>query len=142
MDADVLKQENERLRQQNARLLSALEEVRSRLAEPEDVIRAIRQGEIDALVVQEQGREEIYSLQRFESAYGVVVEQCFPYGVWLAEPDGRLLYVTPSFLELLQTSLAEMRGKGQFHFVRPDAREGVERAWAKCRTTGEAFDVE
>jgi PAS domain S-box-containing protein len=142
MNPDLLKQENERLRQQNARLLSALEEVRSRPAEPEDVIRAIRQGEIDALVVQEQGREEIYSLQRFDSAYRVVVEECFPYGVWLADPAGRLLYVTPSFLELLQTGLGEMQGKGQFHFLRPDRRAAVERAWAKCRETGEPFSVE
>jgi signal transduction histidine kinase/ActR/RegA family two-component response regulator len=142
MNADMLKQENERLHQQNARLLSALEEVRSRLAEPEDVIRAIRQGEIDALVVQEQGQEEIYSLQRFDSVYRILVEECFPYGVWLAEPDGRLLYITPSFLEQLQTNLRDMQEKGQFHFLRPDRREAVEREWAKCRQTGTVFDVQ
>src|SRR5262249_49131099 len=111
MNADLVKQENERLRQLNARLLSALEEVRTKLAEPEDIIRAIRQGEIDALVVQEQGQEKIYSVQRFDSAYRMVVEECFPYGVWLAEPDGRLLYVTPSFLDLLQTTLGELQRK-------------------------------
>jgi PAS domain S-box-containing protein len=142
MNAGVLERENERLRQQNARLLSALEEVRSRLTEPEEVIRAIRLGELDALVVQEQGREEVYSLQRFDSAYRVVVEECFPHGVWLAEPDGRLLYVTPSFLGRLRTSLGEMQAKGQFHFLRPEARESVERAWARCRESGEPFDVE
>jgi PAS domain S-box-containing protein len=142
MDADELSQENERLRQQNARLLAALEEVHSKLVEPEEVIRAIRDGEIDALVVQEQGQEEIYSLQRFESAYRMVVEQCFPYGVWLAEPDGRLLYVTPSFLELLQTTLREMRVKGQFHLLRPDTRETVEREWTRCRATGDDFNVQ
>jgi PAS domain S-box-containing protein len=141
MNPDMLKKENERLRQQNARLLSALEEVRSRLEEPEDVIRAIRQGEIDALVVQEQGQEEIYSLQRLDSTYRILVEECFPYGVWLAERDGRLLYVTPSFLERLKISLRDMQANGHFHIVRPDCRDAVEREWAKCRQTGEVFDV-
>lgn len=142
MSTDTLKQENDRLREQNARLLSALEEVRSKLAEPEDVIRAIRHGEIDALVVQDHGQDEIYSLQRFDAAYRCLVEQCLPYGLWLAEPGGKLLYVTPTFLELLQTSLEELSARGRFHFLRPEIREGVERAWADCQRTGEAFDVE
>ena len=58
---------------------------------------AIRHGEVDALVMQEHGEEEIYSLQRFDSAYRIMVEECFPYGVWLAEENGRLLYVTARF---------------------------------------------
>lgn len=137
-----LEHENESLRHKVARLSAALEEVRSKLAEPEDIIRAIRQGEIDALVVQERGKEEIYSLQRFDSAYRVVVEECFPYGVWLAEQDGRVLYVSRSFLELVQSSLEDMRGKGQFHFLHPDVRGEVERLWAKSRETKEPLDVE
>jgi len=84
MNAELLRQENERLRIQNAQLLSALEEVRAKLAEPEDLIRAIRQGEIDALVVQEHGQEEIYAVQRFDSAYRMVVEN----GIRTQTPDG------------------------------------------------------
>ncbi len=142
MDTDELAEENERLRRQQARLLSELEETRSKLAEPEEVLRAIRQGEIDAVVVEEDGQEKIYALQRFDSAYRSVVEECFPYGVWLAEPDGRLHYVSPSFLELLHTDLQEMREKGQFHFLPPELRNMVEREWARCRDTGKAFNVE
>ncbi len=112
MNAELLQQEIEYLRHQNARLLSALQEVRSKLEEPEEVLRAIREGEIDALMVQEQGQAEIYSLQRYDSTYRIVVENCFPYGVWLAEPDGTFRYVSAPFLELLQTSLRKMRSKG------------------------------
>ncbi len=142
MDPDVLTQENERLRQLNARLRSALEEVQLRLTEPEEIIRAIRQGEIDALVVQEKGQEEIYSLQHYDSVYRSMVEKCFPFGVWLAEPDGRLLYVSPPFLDLVHTSLAAMRKDGQFHFLPTQTREAVEREWTRCRETGEPLDVE
>jgi PAS domain S-box-containing protein len=142
MDPDVLTQENERLRHLNSRLRSALDEVQARLSEPEEIIRAIRQGEIDALVVQEEGQEEIYSLQHYDSVYRSMVEQCFPFGVWLAEPDGRLLYVSPSFLDLVRTDLAAMRKGGQFHFLPAETREAVEREWARCRETGDPLDVE
>ena len=126
---DRAEREIESLRQENARLRAALEELRS--MEPEEIIRAIREGEVDALVVQEEGEEQIYSLQTFDSAYRSMVEECFPFGVWLAEPDGKLLYVSPSFLELFETDVREMRQKGQFHFLphgdpRGD-RAGVER---------------
>ena len=75
---DRLERENESLRQENARLRAALDELRS--MEPEEIIRAIRQGEVDALVVEEEGEEQIYSLQTFDSVYRSMVEECFPYG--------------------------------------------------------------
>jgi PAS domain S-box-containing protein len=134
--------DNETLQQENARLRLVLEEIRSKLTEPAEVIRAIQHGEIDALVVQERGSEQIYSLQRFDSVYRTVVEECFPYGVWLAKPDGQLLYITSSFLELIDTNLEEMREKGQFHFLPPETREKVEREWDRCRETGQICNVE
>lgn len=138
----AVEDEKESLRQENARLRSALEEIRSRLTEPEEVIRAIRHGEIDALVVQEEGQEEIYALQRFDSVYRTVVEECFPYGVWLARQNGKLLYVTESFLRLIGTDLREMRERGQFHFLPPGSREAVEQQWAASRETGLPFNAE
>lgn len=142
MSNDGLEREIEFLRQENARLSSTLEEIRSKLTEPAEVIRAIRQGEIDALIVQEEGQEELYSLQRFDSVYRTVVEECFPFGVWLAKPDGTLIYVTPSFLELLHTSLREMQQQGQFHFLPPRSREAVEQEWAKSRENGGPLSAE
>jgi PAS domain S-box-containing protein len=137
---DQLERENESLRQENARLRAAMDELRS--MEPEAIIRAIRQGEVDALVVQEEGEEQIYSLQTFDSVYRSMVEECFPYGVWLAEPDGKILYVSPSFLRHLGTDLREMGQKGQFHFLPPEVREVTDRAWTKSRESREAFDIE
>jgi PAS domain S-box-containing protein len=140
MRDDRLQCENESLRQENARLRAALDELRS--MEPEEIIRAIRQGEVDALVVEEEGEEQIYSLQTFDSVYRSMVEECFPYGVWLAEPEGKLLYVSPSFMRQLGTDLREMRQKGQFHFLPPEVREAIDRGWTRSREAREAFDVE
>jgi prefoldin subunit 5 len=41
------------LRRENDELRAALGELRQRLREPEDIIRALRQGEVDALVFTE-----------------------------------------------------------------------------------------
>src|SRR5262245_19314272 len=137
---DRLERENESLRQENARLRAALEELRA--MEPEEIIRAIRQGEVDALVVQEEGEEQIYSLQTFDSVYRSMVEECFPFGVWLAEPEGKLLYVSPCFLRLARTDLRELRQKGKFHFLSPEACEVAEQGWARSRETREPLDIE
>jgi signal transduction histidine kinase len=69
-----LQQDNERLRQQNARLLAALTEIEKKLSEPEEIIRAIRRGEVEALVVQEQGEDKIYSLQAVEQLRALASE--------------------------------------------------------------------
>ena len=71
MDADELVRENARLTQENARLRAALDEAQARLAEPEDLVRAIRRGEIDALVMQGEGREEVPIDTRGGSRQGV-----------------------------------------------------------------------
>lgn len=135
-----LLREIESLRSENARLLAALED--ARLKDPDEVIRAIHQGEIDALVVQHHGQEQIYSLQTFDAVYRTVVEECFPYGVWLTEPDGRILYVSPSFLNLLGVELQQMRDRGQFHFLADEIRAELERKWQNARSAGEVFNAE
>jgi PAS domain S-box-containing protein len=141
-EIESLRRENELLHQDRSRLNAALDELRLSMAEPTEVLRAIQYGEVDAIVLQQDGHEEIYSLQRFDSVYRTVVEECFPYGVWLSKQDGTLLYITPSFLDVVGTSLAEMRQKGQFHFLPAATRDAVEGEWARCRETRNVFSVE
>src|SRR5262249_5591303 len=66
----------------------------------------------------------------------------FPFGVWLAEPEGKLLYVSPCFLRLARTDLRELRQKGKFHFLSPEACEVAEQGWARSRETREPLDIE
>jgi len=142
MDIDVLERENEALHRQNAALRAALHECEWRLAEPEQVVRAIRQGEIDALVVEEDGSERVYALQTYDSVYLRLIEECFPYGVWLADTGGKLLYVSGSFLELSGSSLEEMQEKGRFFFLPPETRVTMEGRWETSRGGSKAYDAE
>ena len=51
------------------------ETLRARLAEAEEMLRAIRQGEIDALVVEGAGGNQVYTLHSAEEPYRNLVEQ-------------------------------------------------------------------
>jgi len=139
---DSLRKEIEVLRQENSQLRSALDELHSKMAEPEEVIRAIQYGEVDALIIQESGKEAIYSIQRFDSVYRAVVEECFPYGVWLAKPSGQILYISPSFIRLLESDFATFVENGQFFFLPDVLRAEVESKWEESRRTGSPFSVE
>ena len=46
-----------------------------RLAETEDLLRAIRHGEIDAFVVEAPGGNQVYTLRSAEEPYRRLVEQ-------------------------------------------------------------------
>jgi PAS domain S-box-containing protein len=135
-ELSALQREIAALREDNVRLQRTVEEVKSRLSEPEEIIRAIREGEVEALVVQEQGQEEIYAVQRYESVYRELVEHSLPYGVWLADAAGRLVYVSRQFLQWMETDLAEMREKGQFHFLPEEYRQRFAEHWEACRENG------
>ena len=49
-------------------------QLRQRLEEAEDTLRAIRTGEVDALVISTPDGEQIYTLEGAETAYRVMVE--------------------------------------------------------------------
>jgi PAS domain S-box-containing protein len=139
---DDLRQQNEALREENARLQAVMAAVHDRLREPEEIIRAIREGEVDALVVSAQGEEEIYAVQRYAAVYRELVEESLPYGVWLADEHGKLIHVSQQFLEWAETDLEQMQEKGQFHFLPEDEQRIFAQRWQHCLATGEPCDFE
>jgi PAS domain S-box-containing protein len=139
---DDLRQQNEALREENARLQAVISTVHDSLREPEEIIRAIREGEIDALVVSAQGQEEIYAVQRYASVYRQLVEESLPYGVWLADEHGKLIHVSRQFLEWVQTDLEQMQAKGQFHFLPEEEQRVFAERWQHCLATSQPCDFE
>ena len=62
------------LRAENARVAAQLGVVADRLAETEETLRAIRSGEIDALVVSTTGGDRLFTLAGADHPYRVMVE--------------------------------------------------------------------
>jgi PAS domain S-box-containing protein len=64
------------------------------------------------------------------------------YGVWTANQEGRVTYVSESFLELLGCSLSDWTGQGWHRYVHPDDAEGLLAAWRDTVRAGSAWDRE
>ena len=72
-------------------LRGQVEDLRSRLEEAEETLRAIRRGEVDALVVHEPGGDRVYTFQGADQSYRLLIEQMSECAVTLS-PEGRILY--------------------------------------------------
>lgn len=82
------------------RLQHKNEELRRRLKEAEDTLNAIRNGEVDAIVVSHSGKEKIFTLVSAETPYRVIVEQ-MNEGALTLSGDGVIVYCNQRFLKLI-----------------------------------------
>ncbi|MDD5033437.1 MAG: ATP-binding protein [Methylococcaceae bacterium] len=116
-------------------LLCEVEGLRARLEEVEETLRAIRSGEVDALVVSTAEGERIYSLRGTEQPYRVMVETMSEGAVTLA-PDGAIIYSNQRFADLLHTGLEQVIGSMLQRFVQPDQGEHFAHLLERSQTRG------
>src|SRR5512134_1636026 len=124
------------------------ETLRARLGEAEEMLRAIRQGEIDALVVEGAGGNQVYTLHSAEEPYRNLVEQ-MQEGAVVLTGRGDILYANARFAALVGEPLESVVGSRIDRFVHAADREGFEnlvRAGSercRCRLIGPsgAFEV-
>ena len=101
------------------------EALRVRLAEAEEMLRAIRQGEIDALVVEGAGGNQVYTLHNADEPYRDLVEQMHEGAVVLTG-CGDILYANARFASLVGAPLASVIGSRFDRFVSASEREDLE----------------
>jgi PAS domain S-box-containing protein len=83
-------------------LSAEMEALRTRLEEAEETLRAIRDGEVDAVVVSGPSGAQIFTLESAEQPYRVLIEQMQEGAVTLSE-EGLILYCNLRFAEMLRT---------------------------------------
>ncbi len=103
-----------------------LENLRSRLAEAEETLRAIREGEIDAVVVSGSKGEQIYSLVGAESVYRLIVEAMKEAALTVSF-DGRILFCNTQFGDLVKQPIERIVGHPLREFIAPDDVAAAER---------------
>jgi len=84
-------------------------ELRERLAEAEETLNAIRNGEVDAILVDGTEGEKIFSLVSAETPYRIIIEE-MNEGAALLLCDGTILYANKRFSELLSVTLEKIIG--------------------------------
>ncbi len=97
-------------------LLRQLEALRGHLEEVEETLRAIRTGEVDALVVSTPVGEHVFTLEGAEHPYRVMVETMSEGAVTIAH-DGTILYCNHRFGEMVKSKLESVIGASITRFI-------------------------
>lgn len=111
-----------------------LSELRQRLSEAEETLRAIYEGGVDALVVRGPDGPQIFTLRGAQEPYRVLVER-MNEGALTVSTDGTILYSNRHFADLVEGPLELIVGKPLASFVSPQdvtvlkdlLRDGVKR---------------
>src|ERR1700680_620809 len=93
-----------------------LNQVLARVAELEETLRAIRMGEVDAVVVSGPVGDQVFTLQGAEHPYRILVETIDEGAATLSE-DGTVLYSNKSFAGIFDAPLAKFIGVPLERFV-------------------------
>ena len=121
------------------RLRAENDDLRRRLEEAEETLRAIREGGVDAVVVHNSAGHRIFTLEGADRPYRLLVEQ-MPQAAVTLDADGRVVYCNLALADLLWVSHARLPATPLREFVAADDRPAYDRllADAPARGGGEA----
>jgi len=113
-------------------LLTQNEDLQLRLDEAESIIEAIRNGEVDALIVKKDNEPQLYTLRSADHTYRVFIEKMHDGAITLNR-QGIIVYCNSSFSDMLHIPISGLLGK-QFLDIIPRAyriavRSLLEKAW-------------
>ena len=100
------------------RLRRELDDARRRLAEAEETLDAIRNGEVDGLVVAGSEGQQVFTLQGAQEPYRLLIEQMSEGALTLSR-DGVILYANQPFARMLQLPVGRIIGVALRDFVAP-----------------------
>ncbi len=84
-------------------------DLENQLSEANDLISAIKEGSIDAFVLNNEGRSEIYAIENIDYTYRVLIEK-FNEGAISISEDGLILYCNDYFAHLLNIPINKIIG--------------------------------
>ena len=114
-------------------LLKEIEELRERLLEALDTLRAIHSGEVDALVVATPQGEQIYTIYGAEKPYRVLIEEMKEGAVILSD-DNTILYCNSGFAKMIKCPLEKIVGINIEIVVPPTYKSAFNKLLSLART--------
>jgi two-component system, NarL family, sensor kinase len=93
-----------------------LAELRARLSESDETLRAIRSGEVDAVVVEGKRGPKVFTLKGAEHAYRHLIES-MNEGALTLTPDKMILYANQCFAKMVKCPLEQVVGSSFRRFL-------------------------
>src|SRR3954447_16437726 len=103
-------------------LVNEMNSLRIQLEDANDVIEAIRTGQIDALVVQGKKGHELYTLKTADQTYRLFIEKMTEGAVTLNR-SGIILYSNSQFASIVGMPLSKVIGLSFYNFIAPNSKE-------------------
>jgi PAS domain S-box-containing protein len=100
-------------------LLKEVDELERRLEEAEGTLRAIRNGEVDALYVEGPGGDQIFTLKGADQTYRTLIED-MNEGAVTTTVDGTILYANKAFAEMIQAPHELIVGSSIDQYIAPE----------------------
>src|SRR5690606_29085139 len=114
-------------------------ELQARLTESDATIQAIRDGEVDAVVVYHPTGQRVYSITGADQPYRLLIE-AMQQGAATLTLDGTILYCNGSFAAMVQRPQEQLIGASVQDLVVPEDRAKLEKILAQA--TGLASEQE
>lgn len=115
-------------------------DLRLKLTEAEETLRAIRENEVDALVMRGSVADEIFNIVGDPESYRTFMEVMEP-GAAALDGSGRVLYANSTLTRLLGKSLAELQGKIFTDALAPDAGKEIKQLLGDASTAQQSREV-
>jgi diguanylate cyclase (GGDEF)-like protein/PAS domain S-box-containing protein len=103
-------------------LIAENDELRAKLDEAQDTLRAIRSGEVDSLVIMGEAGEQIFTLKGADQSYRILVEN-MSEGALTVNVDGMIIYANGRFAEMLKMPLEKVIGSSIYLWIESDSQE-------------------
>ena len=114
--------------------------LRARLAETEETLRAIRAGEVDAVVVEGTHGTQVFTLEGAEHAYRVLIESMHE-GALTLTADMMILYANQCFAQMVQSPLEQVLGSSFRRFLSTEDWVALEPLAQRSEKSGSKIPV-
>ena len=111
-------------------------ELKNRLEETEETLRAIRQYMVDAFVVTNSDDTQVVTLSSAEFPYRLMVESMNEGAVTLI-PDGTIFYCNPRFGQMVQMDPEKLVGVRFQELIRPEEQAAFDALFSQVEARGE-----
>jgi PAS domain S-box-containing protein len=117
-----------------------LAELRARLAEADETLRAIRTGEVDTVVVAGKQGPQVFTLKGAEHAYRVLIES-MNEGALTLTADKMILYANQRFARMVQCPLEQVLGSSFRRFLSAEDRATLRSLMKQAGKSGSKIQV-